>query len=184
MSPFVAEIRAFPFNFAPRGWAFCNGQLLAIAQNTALFSLLGTNYGGDGKSTFALPNLQGGGLIGTGEAVTGTNYDTGQSVGSDNVTLLPSQIPSHTHTPYARTEVGTADMHNVPVAGDYLTRFNSSATAIGDMWHTAPLTAGTAFSLHTSFVQGGGGDKPHNNMQPVQVLSYCIALQGVYPPHS
>ncbi len=92
--PFIGEIRIFGFYFAPLGWAQCAGQLLPIAQNTALFSLLGTNYGGDGKSTFALPNLQGGGLIGTGEALTGTNYDTGQSVGSDNVTLLPSELTS------------------------------------------------------------------------------------------
>src|ERR1041385_6484759 len=105
-SPFVAEIRIFPFNFAPRGWAFCDGQLMPISQNTALFSLLGTNYGGNGQSTFALPNLQGSAALHPGQGPGFSFYNLGQSGGSDTVTRLPSEIPAHAHALMVSKEMG------------------------------------------------------------------------------
>src|SRR5438445_4379618 len=105
-SPFVAEIRIFPFNFAPKGWALCNGQLLAISQNTALFSLLGTTYGGDGKSTFALPNFQGAAPMQQGQGAGQSLRDLGESGGSDTETLLESEIPPHTHSLAASNQPG------------------------------------------------------------------------------
>src|SRR6187455_1349248 len=119
MDPFVAEIRIFPFNFAPKGWAFCDGQLLPISQNTALFSLLGTMYGGDGKSTFALPDLQGSAAMMWGQGAGLSLYDEGQTGGSQDVTLLVSEIPFHTHT--IQSFATQADLKE-PQAGAVLTR--------------------------------------------------------------
>ena len=165
--PFVAEIRMFGFNFAPTGWAQCNGQILPISQNTALFSLLGTTYGGDGKSTFALPNLQGSVPLHPGQGQGLSLYDLGQQGGSEFITLLESEMPSHTHT-FSATEEQANENNpggNAPAAGVAIW-----ATA------TSPLTP-MAFQT----LAPAGGSLPHNNMMPYLVVNFCIALQGVFP---
>lgn len=165
--PFVAEIRIFPFNFAPKGWAFCNGQLLPISQNTALFSLLGTFYGGDGKSTFALPDMEGSAPIHAGQGPGLSEYFLGQMSGSDTVTLLDSEIPAHSHSLSASTEAGDT---NLP-AGN----FTGSGSAI-----YAPAAQLVGMSLQS--LSPAGGSLPHNNLMPYLTLNFCIALQGVFPP--
>lgn len=167
--PFVAEIRIFPFNFAPKGWAFCDGQLLPLSQNTALFSLLGTTYGGNGKSNFALPNLQGSVALHYGQGPGLSLRDLGETGGSATVTLLESEIPAHTHNVSADNDFGTT---NNP-ANAYLAQ-----PATGNVYGTAD-NLGSPAPPSVSFV---GGGFPHNNMQPYLVLNFCIALQGVFPP--
>ena len=171
--PFVAEIRIFPFNFPPKGWAFCDGQLLPISQNTALFSLLGTTYGGNGQTTFALPNLQGSVPLHVGGNQPGpglTSYDLGQTGGSDNVTLLATEMPAHTHTINAQT----IDQGDNRIPGPTLnlgnTQIYSSATANA--------------TLDPSAVSISGGSQPHNNLMPYLTLNFNIALQGVFPPRT
>jgi microcystin-dependent protein len=172
MDPFVAEIRIFPFNFPPRGWAFCSGQILPISQNTALFSLLGTTYGGDGKSNFALPNMQGNIPMHPGQGPGLSLHDLGETGGSETVTLLQSEIPAHTHTmradilDIADTNAGSPNASYALSSGGTLYQ----AAANGALADTA-LTA-------------AGGDQPHNNMQPYLTLNFCIALQGVFPPRT
>jgi microcystin-dependent protein len=172
MDPFVAEIRIFPFNFAPKGWAFCNGQLMPISQNTALFSLLGTTYGGDGKATFALPNLQGSVPLNHGQGPGLSLYDLGQTSGSDAVTLGLAEIPAHTHSVRAET----IDPGDVSIPS------GSSALAPSDGGTLYQNTANT--QLAPQAIALSGGDQPHNNLMPYLVLNYCIALQGVFPPRS
>lgn len=173
--PFVAEIRIFPFNFAPKGWAFCNGQLLPISQNTALFSLLGTTYGGDGKSTFALPNMQGNAPMHPGQGPGLSLHDLGETGGSETVTLLQTEIPIHNHT------IAT---HNLDAAGLQ----NPAPTVI-----LAKSSQGNAYQTNATqnLVQlafqaltPAGGSLPHNNMQPYLTLNFNIALQGVFPPRT
>jgi microcystin-dependent protein len=169
--PFVAEIRIFPFNFAPKGWAWCDGQLLPISQNTALFSLLGTTYGGNGKSNFALPDLQGRAPMNPGQGPGLSLHDLGETGGSETVTLLESEIPSHNHTMMAGS-----DPANAQIPGPTLILSRSAG--------------GNAYSVTTSGLQSmapealapAGGDQPHNNMQPYLTCYFCIALQGVFPP--
>jgi microcystin-dependent protein len=173
--PFVAEIRIFPFNFAPKGWAFCNGQLLPISQNTALFSLLGTFYGGDGKSTFALPNLEGSAPIHVGQGPGLSEYFLGQQGGSETVTLLTSEMPLHPHTLRCQSQ----DPADQPAPSPVRTfAASQNATAYGPTGGT-PLVqmAFQALSL-------AGGNLPHNNMMPYLTLNFNIALQGVFPPRS
>lgn len=168
---FVAEIRIFPFNFPPRGWAFCDGQILPIAQNTALFSLLGTTYGGDGKSTFALPNLQGRAPMHPGTGPGLAPYDLGQTGGSDTVTLLPGEMPAHTHA----VNASQADaIERLP--GNQLP---ASGVAIGMYAPPGPVVP-----MSPQAVPLAGGGLPHNNLQPYVTLSFCIALQGIFPPRS
>ncbi|HEY7589551.1 MAG TPA: tail fiber protein [Candidatus Limnocylindrales bacterium] len=167
--PFVAEIRIFPFNFAPTGWAQCNGQLLPISQNTALFSLLGTTYGGDGKSTFALPDLRGNGPMHPGQGPGLSLHDLGETGGSETVTLLTSEIPAHSHALVASQSDA---IERIP-AGQRL------ATGIGVGMYGAP---GSPVSLGQAALAPTGGGQPHNNMQPYLTLNFCIALQGVFPP--
>jgi microcystin-dependent protein len=173
--PFVAEIRIFPFNFAPKGWAFCNGQLLPISQNTALFSLLGTTYGGDGKSTFALPNMQGNAPMHPGQGPGLSLHDLGETGGSDTVTLLESEIPAHTHTLMALT----SDFGNLngPSPLRCLGR-SGNATAYQNVTNVG-LT-----NLAFQALAPAGGSLPHNNMQPYLTLNFCIAMQGVFPPRT
>lgn len=166
--PFIAEIRMFGFNFAPTGWAFCNGQILPISQNTALFSLLGTTYGGDGKSTFALPDLQGSAPLHPGQGQGLSLYDLGQASGTESVTLLQTEIPVHTHTVMTGEDFG-----------DVTTPANSILTL---------STGGFAYGSNASLTTMGpqtlapaGGSLPHNNMMPYLTLNFCIALQGIYP---
>jgi microcystin-dependent protein len=169
--PFVGEIRAVAFAFAPSGWAMCLGQLLPISQNTALFALLGTNYGGDGKSTFALPNLQ-------RIAPMGLDQDLysypGMTGGSETVTLLPSEIPAHSHLVNVTASAGsTANPSNANFAVPRSGRLTEAAYGTGASVALAP----DAFSLT-------GGSQPHNNMQPYLAVNYIIAMQGVFPPRS
>jgi microcystin-dependent protein len=170
MDPFVAEIRIFPFNFAPKGWAFCDGQLMPISQNTALFSLLGTTYGGDGKSTFALPDLQGCAPMHPGQGPGLSLHDLGETSGSETVTLLASEMPGHNHQLRADT-LDPADT-NVPSPGAAL----ASSTG-GTLYQTAANT-----QLAPQALAPAGGDQPHNNLQPYLTLNFNIALQGVFPP--
>jgi microcystin-dependent protein len=170
--PFVAEIRIFPFNFAPKGWAFCNGQLMPISQNTALFSLLGTTYGGDGKSTFALPNMQGNVPMHPDQGAGLSLHFLGETGGSEFVTLLQSEIPFHTHGVRANT-LDLADT-NVP-----------SPNAAFALSSGGTLYQGSAnATMSPNAVSVAGGSLPHNNMQPYLTLSFCIAMQGVFPPRS
>src|SRR5690349_15571020 len=173
MDPFVAEIRIFPFNFAPKGWAFCDGQLLPLSQNTALFSLLGTTYGGDGKSNFALPNMQGNTPMHPGQGPGLSLHDLGETGGTDTVSLLESEIPSHSHTMNASTQDGI-DSHP---------QNNLLAQSIGVGMYNDQAT--TPFvTMNDNSLAPAGGDQPHNNMQPYLTLNFCIALQGVYPPRT
>jgi microcystin-dependent protein len=162
----------FGGNFAPTGWAACNGQLLPISQNTALFSLLGTFYGGDGKSTFALPNLQGSSPIGQGQGAGLSDYSLGQQGGAQTVTLLPTEMPSHTHT--LRGNFNTADV-NDPAANRSLAR--SGTGFLYQSETSANLTAMSPQALSMA-----GGSLPHNNMQPYLTVMFIIAMQGVFPP--
>ena len=172
MDPFVAEIRIFPFNFAPKGWAWCDGQLLPLSQNTALFSLLGTTYGGDGKSNFALPDLQGSAPMHPGQGPGLSLHDLGEASGSDTVSLLESEIPAHSHQ--LRADVLDIADTNVPSPNASLA-LSSGGTLYQDAQNT---------SLSPQALAPAGGDQPHNNMMPYLTLYFNIALQGVFPPRT
>ena len=175
--PFVAEIRIFPFNFAPKGWAFCNGQLLPISQNTALFSLLGTTYGGDGKSTFALPDMQGNAPMHPGQGPGLSLHDLGEIGGAPHVTLIESEIPSHNHTIGAQT---------VPLGGLVVpTGATLSRPASGNLYHNtavAPNAPHSTVTMDPATLAVAGASFPHNNMQPYLTMHFNIAMQGVFPP--
>ncbi len=170
-NPFVAEIRIFPFNFAPKGWAFCDGQILPLSQNTALFSLLGTTYGGDGKSNFALPNLQGCAPMHPGQGPGLSLHDLGETGGEDTVTLLDSEMPAHSHQ--LSGSVGRGSAVNTPGGTSLLT------ASQGGLVYTTP-PANTAMARQGTSVNGGS--QPHDNLMPYLALNFCIALQGVFPP--
>lgn len=172
MDPFVAEIRIFAFNFAPKGWAFCNGQLMPISQNTALFSLLGTTYGGDGKSTFALPDMQGNAPMHPSQGPGLSLRDLGEMGGTTAVTLLQSEMPAHSHALNALP----APANRTAPAGNSFAR----ATA-GNAY--APSGAPAAMTAIET-IAPAGSSLPHNNMQPYLTLQFNIALQGVFPPRS
>ena len=172
MDPFVAEIRIYPFNFPPKGWAFCDGQLLPLSQNTALFSLLGTTYG-DGKSNFALPDMQGNAPMAPGQGPGLSLHDLGETGGSDTVNLLESEIPSHGHQLMAN--INPADLA-APAPSECYAR-----SAPGNAYK-ATTTSLTQFSPNA--IAPAGGDQPHNNLMPYLTLNFCIALQGVYPPRT
>ena len=173
MDPFVAEIRIFPFNFAPKGWAWCNGQILPLSQNTALFSLLGTTYGGDGKSNFALPNLQGRAPMHPGQGPGLSLHDLGETGGSETVTLLESEIPSHPHG--VQANANPANLAAPSPARSF------ARSAPGNAYKATP-TADATFAPEA--IAPAGGDQPHNNMMPYLTFYFCIALQGVFPPRS
>jgi microcystin-dependent protein len=168
--PFVAEIRIFPFNFAPTGWAFCDGQLLPLSQNTALFSLLGTTYGGNGLNNFALPNLQGNVPLHPGQGPGLGLYDLGQTGGSDTVSLLESEVPSHSHTLRASSLLADTPVPENNTIARYQNAFQSNT--------------GSLASMSASALAPAGGSQPHNNLMPYLTLNFCIALQGVYPPRT
>jgi microcystin-dependent protein len=170
--PFVAEIRIFPFNFAPKGWAWCDGQLLPLSQNTALFSLLGTTYGGDGKSNFALPDLQGRAPMHPGQGPGLSLHDLGETGGSETVTLLESEIPVHSHQMKAAST--QADLQD-PASNRVLARSKPGFAYLAG----APNT-----TLAPEALAPAGGDQPHNNMQPYLTFYFNIALQGVFPPRT
>lgn len=173
---FVAEIRIFPFNFPPTGWAFCDGQIMPISQNTALFSLLGTTYGGDGKSTFALPDMQGNAAMQPGQGPGLSLRDLGERSGAAAVTLLQSEMPVHSHTFQASTMAGTTpDPANAVPAKPLWT----SGTQFGS--GLAYSTAAPTEMMAPNALAPAGAGLPHNNMQPYLTLSFCIALQGIFP---
>jgi microcystin-dependent protein len=166
--PFIAEIRIFASNFAPRSWAFCDGQLLPVAQNTALFSLIGTTYGGDGRTTTALPNLQGRAPMHPGRGPGLTSRRLGEKVGTDEVTLAENQLPPHSHSLNAFPSASA----NTP----------SASVGIG----TAPIYASDSNTVNMAdgTLEDSGGNQPHNNMQPFLGMYFIIALQGLYPSRS
>jgi microcystin-dependent protein len=174
MDPFVAEIRIFPFNFAPKGWAFCDGQILPLSQNTALFSLLGTTYGGDGKTNFALPNCQGNAPMHPGQGPGLSLHDLGETGGSETVSLLLSEMPGHSHG---------MGIHNLDGADTQNPSANSviAKSSQGNAYQTS--IAGIQ-AMSNNAIPTAGGDQPHNNMQPYLTLNFCIALQGVFPPRT
>lgn len=181
-SPFVAEIRMFGFNFAPTGWAQCNGQLLPISQNTALFSLLGTYYGGDGKSTFALPNLQGACATNQGQGSGLQEWFLGQYQGSAAVTLLDSEMPAHQHFFMTTSVNGT----NQTAAGGQLAKgfkgnIQASQTA---KVYSATGSPQPSTAMSPSALAIAGSSFPHNNLMPYLTVEFCIALQGVFPPRT
>ena len=164
-SPFVGEIRMFAGNFAPLNWAFCNGQLIAISQNETLFALIGTTYGGDGVTTFALPNLQGRVPIHNGTDRQGTNWIEGQISGSENVTLLTTQMPQHNHIVAANPTGGS----NVPTGNEYGGGQSMFST-------NTPTVA-----MSNSVISLAGGSQPHNNLMPFLAVSFIISLFGIFP---
>jgi microcystin-dependent protein len=162
-TPFLGQITVFAFNFAPKGWAMANGQTLPIAQNTALFSLLGTTYGGDGRQTFQLPNLQG-----SVPTHFGSGYVQGEVGGSENVTLLSSELPSHTHVPSCNTNAGTLASP-------------SGAVWAADGNGNLPYSTTGGAVMSPTAISSTGGNQPHNNLAPFTVLNFCIALSGIFP---
>ncbi len=169
--PFIAEVRIFPYNFAPRGWANCDGQLLPIAQNTALFALIGTLYGGDGRTTFGLPNLKGRAALHPGNGPGLSSYALAQRGGVDQVTLVESQMADHTHT-----------MRSLPLSGDASGAANNTfgrAVAASPYHVSANLV-----DLHDQTLVPKGGGQGHLNEQPYLTLRFCIALQGIFPSRS
>ena len=179
--PFIGEIRIFPFPFAPSGWAACNGQLLPVQQNAALFSILGTAFGGNGTTNFALPNLQGAVPVGVGQGVALSNYPLGQSGGSATVTLPATQFPTHSHPLTADAEVSTALSPAGAILMDgHFTASTGSTTGKMAAYSTDPPD--TALNAGAVVAAGGGG--AHNNMMPYLALNICIALTGIFPPRS
>jgi microcystin-dependent protein len=171
---FVAEIRIFPFNFAPLGWALCNGQLLPISQNTALFSLLGTTYGGNGTSNFALPNMQGCTPMQQGQGPGLSLRDLGETSGEQTVTLLQTEMPAHAHSAQATTTSNQASPANNAWA--------SGQKGFGNVY--TPSNPATNVQMNPFGTSIAGGNLPHNNMMPFLTLNFCIALQGIFPPRA
>jgi microcystin-dependent protein len=171
--PFMGEIRVFGFSFAPRGWAQCNGQLMPIAQNTALFALLGTNYGGNGTTTFQLPNLMGSAAMAAGAGPGLTPRTIGEVDGSQTVTLINSQIPAHTHSFYAATANDPSEILTVPTNTAYL--------GVGDPDLSYADTTNNVVQFVPQALGLAGGSQPHENRQPLLVLNFCIATAGIFP---
>jgi microcystin-dependent protein len=167
---FVAEIRIFPFNFAPTGWALCNGQILPISQNTALFSLLGTTYGGNGQSTFALPDMISSAPMQPGQGPGLSLHDLGEQAGEETVTLLESEMPAHSHFVQAFPNPGNVNVGDPTLA---------LARSKGGSAYKAPPQ--TAVFMAPQAIGLNGSSQPHNNMMPYLTLNFCIALQGIFP---
>jgi len=174
---YLSEIRVFGFGQTPRGWAPCNGQILSIQQNQALFSLLGTVYGGNGVTTFALPNFQGRGMVNTGTSpASGANYVLGELGGVENVTLLTPNMPQHNHLLRAQTATAAFNL-NVAAPFEILAQPVSSTDTVKAYINTAsnlvPLSADT--------ITVSGGNLPHSNMPPFLTMNICIAITGIFP---
>lgn len=167
--PFIGEIRIFPYNFAPRGWAFCQGQIISIAQNTALFSLLGTTYGGNGQTTFALPDLRGRTIIGQGQGPGLSPYSLGQMAGTESTTLNINQMPMHTHPFQNSASENDADS-KIPLNNFFASQTNNFYSTSQD---------GTKMGMQTTGVSGG--NQPFSILSPYLTLAPCIALQGIFP---
>ncbi len=171
--PFIAEVRIFAGNFAPRSWAFCNGQLLPISQNTALFSLIGTTYGGDGRTTTALPNLQGRAPMHPGRGPGLTSRLLGERGGVETVSLSEDQMPNHNHSSMAALQPASTNTPNTTT---------SLSRSVGAAVYNSNPTSTTA--MNENVLSNDGGSQPHNNLQPYTVINYIIALQGLYPSRS
>jgi microcystin-dependent protein len=173
---YLGEIRAFGFNFAPYGWFLCNGQILPISGYTALFSLIGTYYGGNGTTNFALPNLQGSVPMHWGTSTSGSVYDLGEITGSTNVTLNSNQLPQHTHNiQVAHPAGGTQQATGTPTAATWLGE-STAASAYATSGPTNTNLSQKAIGPNSS------GNLPHENMQPFLTINFCIAYQGAFPP--
>ena len=173
--PFIGEIRILPYQFAPRGWAACNGQLLRISENTALFSLLGDRYGGDGRTTFGVPNLQARAAVGAGNGPGLTPRTLAQRGGESSVALTEQNLPNHDHTGRAVRQVGST---SVPT-GKYAANDADPLLSYSSVTSGAGLAAMSASALQTA-----GGSNPHQNMQPYLAVKFCIAVEGLYPTRS
>jgi microcystin-dependent protein len=165
--PFLAEVRMVGFNFAPRGWAFCDGQILPINQNQSLYSLLGTTYGGDGRTSFALPDIRGRVPIHVGQSDGGQNHTLGQKSGEETHTLAANEMPQHSHV---------AQATNNPSADD-----NPTNRVLGQAGTSVYAAHTTSVAMGSSMVANVGGGQAHENMQPYLAVNYCIALQGLFP---
>jgi len=172
MTPFIGMIVLFPYNFAPLGWAYCQGQLLPISQYDALFALIGTTFGGDGQTTFALPDLRGRTLLSSGTGPSGSSFTLGQLAGQENVTLIQTQIPGHTHTGNVKVSSGLAN--SASGAGN-----NFAANTGGTSIYNSGVSGDNMAANVTISTTGGG--QPHNNRSPYLALGYCIALEGIFP---
>ena len=179
-NPFLGEVRLFGFNFAPRGWAFCNGQLLSISQNTALFSLLGTMYGGNGQTNFALPDLRSRAAIHFGTGTGLSPYTQGQFAGTETITLTTQQLPAHVHTLNGDNSSATT---GVPTAGNLAVPATPGRPPVAVNGYTTGAPA-NAVALNPASIGITGGSQPHSNIQPILVMNYCIALQGIFPSRS
>lgn len=168
MEPFIGQIQTFGFNFAPRGWALCNGQLLPISSNSALFSLLGTTYGGDGRTTFGLPDLRGRAAIHFGQGPGLPNYVIGSKGGAPTVTLNATQMPSHTHVATLRASHTAATV----------SKPENNVLGSSQTYHTPPTDVNMGSSIN---VANAGGNQAHDNMQPYLTINWCIALTGTFP---
>ena len=166
LNPFVGELALVPYNFAPKGWALCNGQLLAINQNQALFAVLGATYGGNGQTNFALPDLRGRVPVSSGQGPGLENYNVGQTGGVEHVTLTAGQMPAHNHVANATNNNGAVPLN----FGNYLGAFNNGYAQPANLTPLHPQTIGNV-----------GGSQAHTNMQPYLGLTFCIALQGIFP---
>lgn len=170
IEPFIGEVQWFAGNFAPRGWAFCDGQLLAISSNTALFSILGTTYGGDGRTTFALPDVRGRVIIGEGRGPGLSDHRLGAKGGAENETLNTSQMPAHTHT--------------LRASGGEATDAAPAGKVLASTGRTRLYAGAANADMDASAITNTGGSQSHNNMQPYNTLSCIIALDGIYPSRS
>lgn len=166
--PFLAEVRMVGFNFAPRGWAFCDGQILPINQNQSLYSLLGTTYGGDGRTSFALPDMRGRTPIHVGRSEGGSDHREGQKSGEETHTLAANEMPQHSHTAQASSAVG-----NTPVPSGAVL-----ASSLNEIYREA---SGSLVSMRSGTIANVGGGQAHENMQPYLAVNFCIALQGLFP---
>lgn len=172
--PFIGMLVLYGLNFQPRGWAYCNGQLISIAQNSALFALIGTYYGGDGQVTFALPDLRGRVAIGQGQGPGLSNRTLGEMAGTENVTVIPSQMPAHSHSFIVNNTAATTA---VPTAGLSVANSSDANNDIAMVYNTQIAN----IALHPSSISFTGGNQPHNNIMPYLCLNYCIALEGIFP---
>ena len=179
MEVYIGTIQPFAFQFAPRGWMFCSGQILAVSSNTALYALIGSTYGGNGQTTFALPNLNGRTITGQGASTTGTTYVMGEEAGIEQVTLVSPQMPQHTHGLMGTTNAATT---GAPGTGVVLASANGSDPTSGDAVNVNVYSPGPASTaLAPNAISPSGNSMPVNIMQPFLVVNYCIATQGIYP---
>ena len=180
MDPFLGQINLFGCNFAPRGWSMCQGQVMSIAQNTALFSLLGTNFGGNGTTTFLLPDLQGRAPIGFGQGPGLSNYTIGERSGAESAPVAAVSYPAHSHTLFAAAGPGTTNAPSGMIEAEGQT--GGRGGTINLALYSA---SGTPTPLATAaLAAAAGGSQPHNNIQPYLALNFCIALQGIFPSRS